>query len=81
MLGVQIDVTSNRRSRSGLSLLPWAVVAGVEAPTYDDSLPGAQSGLNRIQVWLGDILIDLRRRRQVRPTRAELEVKSEEGLG
>jgi hypothetical protein len=66
MSGEQIGDLSERRTPHGLHLIPCAVVAGVDAPRYDDRLQGAQSALNRIQVWLGDILIQLRRRRQVR---------------
>jgi hypothetical protein len=62
MPGEQIG-KAGRGTSQGLHLFPCAVVAGVEAPDYDDRLQGAQSALNRVQVWVGDLLIALRRRR------------------
>lgn len=58
MRGEQIDNPSNPRTQSGSYLLPFAAVAGVAALSCDDRLQGAQSALNRVQVWLGDIFID-----------------------
>lgn len=62
MPGEQIG-KAGRGTSQGLHLFPCAVVAGVEPPDYDDRLQGAQSALNRAQVWVGDLLIALRRRR------------------
>ena len=62
MPGEQIG-KAGRGTSLGLHLFPCAVVAGVEAPEHDDRLQGAQSALNRVQVWLGDVLIGLRQRR------------------
>jgi hypothetical protein len=69
MPGEHINPSSGREPRSGLHLFPCAVISGVEAPQYDDRLQNAQSALNRIQVWLGDIFIDLaaKRRRNAGP--------------
>lgn len=65
MPGEQIGDLSERRIPHGLQLIPCAVVAGVEAPQYNDRLQGAQSALNRMQVWVADVLIELRRLRQI----------------
>lgn len=66
MPGEQNSAAPDRRAPNGLHLFPCAVIVGAQAPRHDDRLQGAQSALNRIQVWLGDILIDLRRRRRIR---------------
>lgn len=59
---------SDRRTRTGFHLIPCAVVAGVEVPAHDDRLLGTQSALNRVQVWMGDLFMDIRHRRQVAAT-------------
>jgi hypothetical protein len=59
---------SGRRTRTGFHLLPCAVVTGVEVPAHDDRLLGAQSALNRVQVWLGDRFMEFRHRRQIAST-------------
>lgn len=70
MPGEQIPPPSTRPTRTGLHLFPCGVVTGVEAPAHDDRLIGAQSALNRVQVWLGDFFIELRSRRRLRSTGA-----------
>lgn len=40
-------------------LLPWQVIAGCPACRQDARMIGAQSALNRMQVWIGDLFIDL----------------------
>lgn len=70
MPGEQNIASSDNGRLTGLHLLPCAVIAGIEAPQYDDRLQGAQSALNRIPVWLGDILIDFRHRRQLRAAKS-----------
>jgi hypothetical protein len=79
MPGAQIRTSSVGRSQRGLHLLPWAVIMGAEAPQYDDRLQGAQIALNRIQVWLGDIIINLRRRGKAGAGSDSLDHWSEEG--
>jgi hypothetical protein len=81
MPGEQIDTSSDRRTPHGLHLIPCAVIAGVEAHQDDDRLMGAQSALNRIQAWVGDIFINLRRRQQVGRTKVSLDHGQDPGLG
>jgi hypothetical protein len=50
----------------GYHLVPFAVVAGVGPAVDDERLMAAQSGLNRIQVWFGDLIINLAARRRRR---------------
>lgn len=40
-------------------LLPWRVVACRPTHHRDSHMIGAQSALNRIQVWVGDLFIGL----------------------
>lgn len=66
MPGEHIDPPSGQPNPSGLHLIPCAVVAGVQAPAHDDRLYAAQSALNRVQVWIGDLVRDLVHRRDAR---------------
>lgn len=53
---------------NGFYLIPCVVVAGPDASERADRLIGAQSALNRAQVWIGDRFIDFaawRRSRKV----------------
>jgi|APLak6261684236_1056157.scaffolds.fasta_scaffold05081_2 hypothetical protein len=43
---------------NGFYLIPCAVVAGQDASGRGRRLIGAQSALNRVQVWIGDLFID-----------------------
>jgi hypothetical protein len=46
--------------RHGYHLIPFAILAGVAPRPEDDRLIRAQSALNRVQVWIGDLFIDFR---------------------
>ena len=52
------DTTGNRHLPFGL--LPWSVVAGAGACHPEERMMWAQSGLNRLQVSCGDVLVTLR---------------------
>ena len=66
MLRANSEPANASRPGSGLGLFPCAVVTGSVAPEASERMLHAQSALNRVQVWVGDLVIDVAAWRKAR---------------